>query len=199
MYNKTYYSREDLLADLIGKIDALDLNKIESAYEMADNALFDKLLNDGTSLFFHSTRVCKILIRELNQIEPELLISSLLHEVILHCEEINSEILTFNFGSYISFMSEILNDDIEIFAIKNNEIENIQKISNRVPLEDYLIMKLAEILDKTRSIDPTINFNPMSEFISLTQNILPFAENNQNQKIQYLVNNIKSEKNRFFN
>ena len=199
MYSTTYYSRENLLADLMGKVDPLELNKIESAYEMADNALYDKLLNDGTSLFFHSTRVCKILIQELAIDEPELLISSLLHEVILHCEDINSEIITFNFGNYVSFMSEILNDEIEIFALKNNEIENLQKISNRVPLDDYLIMKLAEILDKTRSIDSTINFNPMSEFHSLTANVLPFAENNPNSKIQYLVNAIKHEKNRFFN
>lgn len=199
MYSRTYFSKEDLLKKISTQINPLDLNKIESAYEMADNALFDKISDDGNSLFFHSTRVCQILVNELHIYEPELIISALMHEVSFKCTEISSDIISFNFGHYVSFLVEISNEDIEVFALKNNEIQQIQKNNNRVTLEDYLILKLAEILDKLRCIDPISSLNPMLELSKLTKKILPFSEKIHNPKVEYLTNQIKIEKNKYNN
>ncbi len=199
MYSRTYFSKEDLLKNISTQINPLDLNKIESAYEMADNALFDKISDDGNSLFFHSTRVCQILVNELHIYEPELIIASLMHEVSFKCTEISGEIISFNFGHYVSFLVEISNEDIEVFALKNNEIEHIQKNNNRVTLEDYLILKLTEILDKLRCIDPISSLNPILELSKLTKKILPFSEKIHNPKVEYLTNQIKIEKNKYNN
>ncbi len=199
MYSRTFFSKEELLSKISNHINPLDLNKIESAYEMADNALFEKCTDDGTSLFFHSTRVCRILVNELNIYEPELIISSLLHEVYYKCDDISEEIISFNFGNYVAFLIEILNDDIEVFAVKNNEIENIQKNNNRVTLEDYLILKLSEILDKLRCLEPANSLNPILDFSKLTKNILPFSEKVHHHNVEYLKQQIKNEKIKYSN
>jgi len=114
-YNQTYLAKEDLQMKLEGKVGSLELNKIISAYEMADNAYNDMQLPDGTPHFFHCTRVCNIIISELELFDPDLICAALLHKIYAAEVEISREIIDLNFGPYVAFLVEALKDEYKFF------------------------------------------------------------------------------------
>ena len=67
-----------MLESLKTYVNPVDINRIIDAYDMADQAYGDKKTLSGEPYFFHTTRVCKILVIELGIFDSELIITSLL-------------------------------------------------------------------------------------------------------------------------
>jgi (p)ppGpp synthase/HD superfamily hydrolase len=194
MYSHTFLSKDELEHILQYKIDPLELNRIISAYDMADWAYGDKKTLDGSMYFFHVTRVCKILINELGINDPEMLISALLHDVYKKVEDITPEIIIYNFGPYIAYLMEILQHDLKYikskpFTFGVNEIV-------RIPVDDYLILWLSEHLDNFRCLEITPNFSPVNYILNITQTLIAQSKNNDNEAIKYLITELKKERNK---
>jgi (p)ppGpp synthase/HD superfamily hydrolase len=195
MYSRTYYSKEDMELSLKVKVDALELHRILSAYDMADYAYAEKKSLNGSPYFFHTTRVCKILVEEINIFEPDLIIAALLHDVFEACSEITPEIINYNFGAYITYLLTILKQDYK--SIKEfptpPEIENTNV---KIPRDDYLIIWLAEHLDNFRCIEVSPLFNPINYILNTVSVLFPVAENSNNTAVKKLLRELKQERNK---
>ena len=195
MYSRTYYSKEELDDCLRDKVSPIDMNRIISAYDMADVAFTDKKTLDGSPYFFHTTRVCKILVTELGIAEPDLIITSLLHNVFGAASEITAEIIDYNFGPYVTYLLSILNEQYEDLAgfpiplqVGNSEI--------KIPEDDYLIIWLTEHLDNFRSLEVSPLFNPINYLINTVSKLFPVAEQSENPVIVALLKELKQERNK---
>lgn len=194
MYSNTFLSKEELEHVLQNKINPLDLNRIISAYDMADWAYGDKKTIDGSLYFFHVTRVCKILIYELNIYDSELLISALLHDVYNKVEDITPEIIIYNFGPYIAYLMEVLQRDLAYLKSKPFVFGNDEIV--RMPEDDYMILWLSEHLDNFRCLEITLQLNPINYILNVTQSLISNTENLQHKSVKYLVSELKKERNK---
>jgi (p)ppGpp synthase/HD superfamily hydrolase len=196
MYGRTYLPKEEL-EKLIGtNISSIDQNKIISAYEMADAAYGDKLMLDGTPYFFHTSRVAKIIISELKIFEPEIIISSLLHDIYHSTEEISSEIVQFNFGPYVTYLVEILKEDVQKLNKLPGSLDMGEGGKFRNPADDYLLIWMADHLDNFRCLDNNPNFNPINYIINVSSEFFPHAEKSSNPSVKYLMKELKKERNK---
>lgn len=161
---------------------------------MADWAYADKKAMDGSFYFFHVTRVCKILIYELNIYEPEMIISALLHDVYKKVEDISPEIIIYNFGPYVAYLMDLLQKDFDF--VKNHSPSDIISDSVRMPEDDYIILMLSEHLDNFRCLDVNINFNPVNYILNITQSLISKIVRTDNEKINYLLSELKKERNK---
>ena len=57
MYSRTYLSKEELQQLLVSHVDLLEINRILSAYDMADMAYAEKKSLNGSPYFFHTSRI----------------------------------------------------------------------------------------------------------------------------------------------
>lgn len=195
MYSRTYFSKEELEETLRDKVDPLEMNRIVSAYDMADMAYADKKSFNDSPYFFHTSRVCRILVVELDITEPDLIIGALLHDVFEACAEISPEIIDYNFGPYITYLLTILKDDYD--SINNLPIpQNIQNFDIKLPSDDYLIIWLAEHLDNFRSLEVSPLFNPINYILNTVSILFPVAEKSENPVINKLLNELKQERNK---
>jgi len=194
MYSQTFLSKHELEQVLQNKVNPLEINRIMSAYDMADWAYSDKKAMDGSFYFFHVTRVCKILIYELNIIEPEMLISALLHDVYKKVEDISPEIIIYNFGPYVAYLMDLLQKDFDF--VKNNTSSDNSTESLRIPEDDYIILMLSEHLDNFRCLDVNINFNPVNYILNVTQSLISKINKTENEPINYLLSELKKERNK---
>lgn len=195
MYSRTYLSREDLETAMVGKISPVEINRILSAYHMADIAFADKKSLNGSPYFFHTSRVCSILLLELNIIEPDLIISSLLHDIFEANDEITPEIIEYNFGANVAFMLTILKEDYSI--INKVIIPDLPAgVTLKSPLDDYLIISLAEHLDNFRSIEVSPMFNPINYILNTLSQLFPLAEQSTNSHVKMLMDELKRERNK---
>ncbi len=196
MYNSKYYSLEQITESLKGKINCLDVNKIISAYEMMQEAYENRCENDGIQYFHHSTRVCGILLDELNLYDTDLIISSLLHDVFDSEHSISEEIIDYNFGAYVSFLLELLKvqKEKEKSFPKKYVVKDTKE--TKFPGDDVLILALAEQLEKMRSLDNTPQFKPHIKIKQIDDIYLPLANVSNNVRITYLKNQILKEKNK---
>ena len=198
MQNKeSYLTKQELEKKIIDKILPIELNRILSAYEMAENAHANHLDRAGIPAFFHVTRVCRILIDELLIYESDLIIASLLHDIYQTSNEINTEIISYNFGPYVAFLiDEIPNnysyDNFESFNSKTFSIDNI-----RVPFDDYFIIRLSQHLDNFRTLGFNPSFNPINYVNDITKKYLNITDKTDNPKIKYLIEELKKERNKF--
>jgi (p)ppGpp synthase/HD superfamily hydrolase len=195
MYSRTYLSKEELESLINGKIEPLEINRILSAYYMADIAYSDKKSLNGSPYFFHTTRVCKILITELEIFEPDLIICSLLHEICETSDEISPEIIEYNFGPYVAYLLNILKEDYN--SINKYPIpEIINNPSLRIPSDDYLIIWLSEHLDNFRSLEISPLFNPINYILNTLSVLFPAAETSTNKHVIKLTLELKKERNK---
>ncbi len=196
MYNNKYYSLEQITESLKGKVNCLDVNKIIAAYEMMQEAYENRCEQDGIPYFHHSTRVCGILLDELNLYDTDLIISSLLHDVFDSEHSISEEIIDYNFGGYVAFLLELLK--VQKQKEKKFPKEYINKETNetKFPGDDVLILALAEQLEKMRSLDNTPQFRPHIKIKQIDNIYLPMANVSDNVRITYLKNQIVKEKNK---
>ncbi len=194
MYSQTFLSKDELEQVLHNKVNLLEINRIMSAYDMADRAYADKKAMDGSFYFFHVTRVCKILIYELNIFEPEMIISALLHDVYKKVDDIGPEIIIYNFGPYVAYLMDLLQKDFDF--VKNHTVSNITADTLRIPEDDYIILMLSEHLDNFRCLDVNISFNPVNYILNVTQSLISKANETDNQHVNYLLSELKRERNK---
>ncbi len=189
MYYQTFLGKDELFERISKTFEPTIVTKIISAYELAENAYNNKYRADNMPVFYHITRVCKIILDELNINEPDVIIASLLHDVFISNTDINHNIISFNFGYYVTFLVDALTDDALDF--QNSKIDGKKLLD--VSGDDGLIIRLAEILDEIRCIDYNSDLMPIPYFTKVTKFYLTNCNTNQNKNIEYLVEQIKKE------
>lgn len=195
-YIKSMMSREELEELLFDKSSPLEINKIISGYEISDNAFLDIFFFDGTPYFYHLSRVARIIISELNIIEPDIIIAALLHDYSQIENIISKEILEFNFGPYLVFLVELLSMPIEEASIISNNFAFDDPENIKIPFDDYLIIKLAEQVDYFRAFTFDLNYNPVSTLCELNKQMIPIAATSKNESVIKLLNELKQLKNK---
>lgn len=192
MYYQTFLGKDELFERIAQSFEPTLVTKIISAYELAENAYINKYRADKMPVFYHITRVCKILLDELKLQEPDIIIASLLHDVFVSKTDINHSIISFNFGYYVTFLVDALTDDSIDF--KNSKFDG--NILFEVAGEDGLIIRLAEILDEMRCIEYNTEILPIPYYTKVSKIYLSRIDKINNSSIQYLADEIKKEGNR---
>ncbi len=196
MYNNKYYSLEKITDFLKGKINCLEVNKISAAYEMMQEVYENRCGQDGIPYFNHSTRVCGILIDELNLYDTDVIISALLHDIYDNQDTISEEIIDYNFGAYVAFLLELLKMQKENTDFMFMQYIDKKTNESKFPGDDVLILALAEQLEKMRSLDNTPQFRPHIKLKQIDDIFLPIAKMSDNVRIAYLKNQLVKEKNK---
>lgn len=198
MQNKeSYLSRQEIEKRLIDKVLPVDLNRIISAYEMAENAHTNHRDQDGIPIFFHVTRVCRILIDELQIYDADLLIASLLHDIYQTSNEINHEIITYNFGAYVAFLIDDMPDKFSYDNFDKINVDSFIIENIRVPFDDYYIIRLSQHLDDMRTIEFHPSVNPINFVNDIAARYMDITSKTDNPNIKYLVDEMKKERNKF--
>ena len=179
---------EELLKD---RTSPEDITKILGAYEMSEAAHYNKLTPSGYPVFHHSTRVTNILISELGIFSTDLIIASLLHNVLFNTDDITISILEYNFGTEVTYMIQKFTDD---YKIRMGLIDQINPVSD---LDDECLMLiLCDCLDILRSDDFKHFLNPFSYIQVISERYIPESEKRQNQYISKLISECKKEINK---
>jgi (p)ppGpp synthase/HD superfamily hydrolase len=198
-YNRTFLSKSELRDKLMDTIGAVELNRISSAYEMAENVHQFQVRNDGTPYFWHVTRVTRIVLDELGIRDPDMLIAALLHDTLEDSDILNSEVLEYNFGPYVSFLVEMLTKEVRIedgplrAQIDREYVERLKTAP-----EDCRIIKLADRLDNFRCLQFNLKRNPYKYVKETSDHYMPMAEEATNLHMLYLLSELKKERNKFF-
>ncbi len=179
---------EELLRD---KISPAEISKVIGAYEMSEAVLIGQLTPSGFPIFYHSTRVAKILLTELNIFEPDLIVATLLHNILINSDEISLTILDYNFGSNVSYLVQRITDDYKIRIGLSIAVMEPDRID-----DDCLIIILSDCLDILRSNDFLNFLNPFAFMDQISQRYFPAAETRTNKNISFLLNNCKKEINK---
>ncbi len=198
-YNRTFLSKQELETRLLGyNFDPTQMNKVISAYEIAEHVHHHQMRNDGTPYFYHCSRVCRILLDELTCTDEDILSASLLHDVLEEkSEEITRSVIEYNFGSYVTYIIETLTKDLD--RSKDNpelvDLEQVEKLRNAS--EDCIIIRLSARLDNFRCLEFNLKRNPIQYVNETSERYIPLAENSSNTLLQYLVRELKKERNKF--
>jgi len=195
-YSRTYMTKEELETMLIGRIDSIELNRVISAYEMADFGYGDSLMEDGSSLFFHTTRVCKLLVNELLITDSVLLSSSLLYDIYRYNSEISPSIISYNFGTYTAYLLEILCLDYKLVPDSPAIADFPHGLGTPNPKLDYLILWLAIHLDNIRCLYTGVETNLIKYYFAMSEKLIPIAKESDNETVKKLLGKILSEKNK---
>lgn len=186
-----FLSKDELEHILTERVNPEDISKIIGAYEMAEEALSDATDPTGAHKFYHTTRICKILLQELGIHEPDLIIAALLHNILLHSSEITLEILNYNFGSYVSYLIQLINDDYA---------ERKGTKSSTIPPDSLdtqaLYIILCDYLDILRTMDFASPLNPFKYIEEIKKRYFATAYKRDDDKITYLLNELKKEFNK---
>jgi GTP pyrophosphokinase len=196
-YNQTFLSKEELEARLQAA-DLKDLNRIVSAYELAESVHEKQKRNDGTPYFYHSTRVCKIIMDELHCYDADILCAALLHDVLEDSDSITPTLLEYNFGSYVTFIVQTLTKDLERQKLMPDlvDLEHIETL--RRSSEDCLLIRLVARLDNFRCLEFNLKRNPILYVTNTTERYMPLAERIKwNSHLQYVLRELKKERNKF--
>lgn len=179
---------EDILAE---RVQPEDLNKILGAYEMAEEANSGETIPGGIPKFYHTTRVCRILLNELNINEPDLIITALLHNILSHSSEITIEIIDYNFGSYVAYLVQLISDDFaERIGARATNI-NPDSIDT-----EALYIILSDCLDILRTLDTSSLINPFTYIEDIKKRYFETSSKRQDNKITYLINELRKEFNK---
>ena len=197
-YNATFLSRDELDRLLRERgVDALAVNKVLDAYDMAESVHeFQKRL-DGTPYFWHPSRVAKIMLIELNQLDANILCAALLHDALEDSNVLTPEILDLNFGSYTSYLVQKLTKDIKAEGPMKEWVEKeyIEKLL--AASEDARMLKLADRLDTYRCLEFNVKKNPIKYIMQTTEHYFPLAQGSHNPRLIYLIKELQKEQNKF--
>jgi guanosine-3',5'-bis(diphosphate) 3'-pyrophosphohydrolase len=197
-YNRTFLAKWELEARLQDKVDVLDVHKIISAYELAESVHEPIMRNDATPYFYHSSRVCKILMDELEVYDVDILAAALLHDVLEDSDTVTKEVLEYNFGQYVAYIVEILTKDLSRQREEPDAIDLAHVDALKNASEDCLLIRLTARLDNFRCLEFNLKRNPMSYIANTTERYLPLAERHLNDKrLQYIARELKKERNKF--
>ncbi len=197
MYHLTHLTISELEQLLRERVDPVELNKIISAYEMAESVHAGQQRRDGSPYFFHCSRVCKILIVELGITDSDVLCASLLHDVLEDSDEITREIIAYNFGEYCAYIVETLTKDLVRQEIDHDavDLEHVERLKHAS--DDCLIIRLAARLDNFRCLQFDLKRNPLRYITETMERYVPLAEARQNPHLRYLVAELRKEQNKF--
>ena len=194
LYNQIEYTREDLIADVAHELDPAGLTTVLGAWEMASSVHEFQTRADATPYFWHIARVVKILVRELRYLSPDVLAAALLHDVLEDSTLITAEVVKFNFGSYVSYIVEVLTKNIRLTgaARLREDAEYIERLS--YSSIDCKIVKFAERLDNFRCLDFGVKRNPFSYIDETATHYFPMAAGENNRMLDTLVAEMKKIK-----
>ncbi len=197
-YNMTFLSRTELIDTLKARINPVELTQIESAYELAENVHAPLDRKDGSPYFYHITRVCAILLSELNIVDTDALCASLLHDVLEDSQTVSKDVLEYNFGSYVAYVVETLTKDLD----RQRELpdivdrEHVEELRNAS--QDCVLIRLAARLDNFRCLEFNLKRNPIKYVNDTIERYTPLAANSSDRNLLYLVDQIKKEGSKFF-
>jgi guanosine-3',5'-bis(diphosphate) 3'-pyrophosphohydrolase len=197
-YNETYLTRKDLESLLRDRgIDAVAVNKVLDAYDMAESVHEFQKRPDGTPYFWHPSRVTKIMLIELNHTDANILCAALLHDTLEDSHVLTPEILELNFGSYTSYLVQKLTKDIKAEGAMKEWVEReyIEKLL--AASEDARMLKLADRLDTYRCLEFNVKKNPIKYIMQTQEHYFPLAKDSHDPRLKYLIKELQKEQNKF--
>lgn len=198
-YNQTFLSKSELTNRLMPSIGAIELNRILSAYEMAQTVHQFQQRNDGTPYFWHPTRVTRILLDELNITDPDTLITALLHDTLEDSDILNHEVLEFNFGAHVAYLVDVLTKEIRVDdgpLREQIDRDYVQRLRGAPTIAR--VIKLCDRLDNFRCLEFNLKRNPYKYVKETSEHYLPMAEESDDLRMRYLLKELRRERNRFF-
>ncbi len=196
-YNHTFFTQAELEGLLRDRVDPVELTRVISAYELAESVHESQVRLDESPYFFHSTRVCKIVLKELHIDDPDVLCAALLHDVLEDSDTITRSVLEFNFGEYVAYIVETLTKDFVQHRLDPDQTDadhvNLLKHSS----EDCLLIKLAVRLDNFRCLQFDLKRNPMKYITNTLNSYVPLAKDSSNEALQKLTAALQQESNKF--
>lgn len=196
-YNQTHLSQSELEYLVASNLNPADVQRVLSAYELAASVHENQQRRDGTPYFYHSTRVCKILLEELKITDPDVICASLMHDVLEDSKTITKEIIAYNFGDYVAYVIEVLTKDLEAQELHPDKVDLDHVERLKKSSDDCLIIRLSARLDNFRCLEFDLKRNPFEYVTKTTERYIPLAESSNNQHLQYLVQALKNERNKF--
>jgi len=198
LYNQIVYSRDELIADFAPETDPAGLTTVLGAFDMASSVHEQQKRLDNTPYFWHISRVAKILVRELRCLNADVLSAALLHDVLEDSAVISADVIKYNFGSYISWMVEILTKNVPLTGTEKEkaDLEYIERL-NYSGL-DCKIVKFAERLDNFRCLEFGVKRNPFEYIDEPEKRYFPMAAGERNKMLNYLVDEMRKVKGKFF-
>lgn len=196
-YNHTYFTQQALESALRDKVDPVELTRVVSAYELAESVHESQVRLDDSPYFFHSTRVCQIILQELHIDDPDVLCAALLHDVLEDSDTITRSVLEFNFGEYVAYIVDTLTKDFSQHGIdpEQTDLEHVHVL--RHSSEDCLLIKLAVRLDNFRCLQFDLKRNPMKYITNTLERYVPMAKDSSNPALQKLTTALQQESNKF--
>ena len=197
-YNQTFLSREELESLLRERgMDAMDINKVLDAYDMAESVHeFQKRL-DGMPYFWHPSRVAKIFVVELNHFDAPIVCAALLHDALEDSNVLTPDIIELNFGSYTSYLVEKLTKDIKATGAMKDWVEREYVERLMQSSEDARMLKLADRLDTYRCLEFNVKKNPIKYIMQTQEHYFPLAHGSQNPRLKYLIKELQKEQNKY--
>ena len=196
-YNLTGYDRYDLEKDISEFLNPIDIHRVMSAYDLAEEVHHEQKRNDESPYFLHCARVCKILLKEINVQDPDILIAALTHDVLEDSPSLTQEVLAYNFGEYAAFIVHILTKNLDEQKADPDAIEkaHVELLAKSPP--DCLMIKLAARLDNFRCLDFHLKRNPLVYVNKTSELYLPLADSSNNPLLHKLSEELKKERNKF--
>jgi (p)ppGpp synthase/HD superfamily hydrolase len=196
-YNLTMFSKHELELHLKDHSSLLELNRVMSAYELAESVHEPQRRNDGSPYFYHATRVCKILCKELSITDADVLCAAILHDVLEDSEVITHRVLEYNFGEYVAYIVGTLTKDLERQELFPEEVEREHLELLKNASVDCLLIRLTARLDNFRCLGFNLKRNPIRYINETSESYLPLADHFKNERLDYIVKEIKRERNKF--
>ncbi len=196
-YNLTGYDRYDLEKDISEFLNPIDIHRVMSAYDLAEEVHHEQKRNDESPYFLHCARVCKILLKEINVQDPDILIAALTHDVLEDSPSLTQEVLAYNFGEYAAFIVHILTKNLDEQKADPDAIEKAHVELLAKSPSDCLMIKLAARLDNFRCLDFHLKRNPLVYVNKTSELYLPLADSSNNPLLHKLSEELKKERNKF--
>jgi (p)ppGpp synthase/HD superfamily hydrolase len=160
---------EYLIERLVPQLNDQQIAQVNHAYDVAAEAHFGQMRDEGTPYIVHPVRVAVALVDELNLFSPTLISSALLHDVIEDSELTREDI------------ARLFDDEIANLVWLLTKLEEVR-------LSDYLakieaaadtgapLVKLCDRLDNLRSVAHTPRLEKKRRYIRTTEELyLPLA------------------------
>ncbi len=198
IYNQTLYTREELIADIGTLVDPVGMTTVLGAFEMASNVHDFQVRNDSTPYFWHISRVARILIRELDYVQADVISAALLHDVLEDSDIITADVIKYNFNAYISYIVEVLTKNIRLLGTAR-ELEDALYLDRlRGSSIDCKIVKFAERLDNYRCLEFGVKRNPFRYVEETELHYYPMAREEGNELLLRIVDEMDRIKRKMF-
>lgn len=194
-YNRRTLSADELRTRILEHGDAIAMNRIIDAYEMARSVHAEQVRNDGTPYFDHIARSVLILMDELRSYDTDLVIACFLHDVLEDSRTVTREVLEYNFGSYVAYIVDTLTKDLDSAKADPDRIDLYYAERLRRASEDCLLIKLAARLDNFRCLSFNLKKNPLVYVANTLDRYVPIAEVSVNERLQRVASLLRHEAN----